>query len=238
MPHHADPHTAAQGTLLRRHLIAVIVMMAPFVTLTPASANEEESGLWTSTSVAKRFNEDVSADVTVQLRFDDDIDRLERTLLRPSVSYHLAPRQAVTLGYDAHFIHAPKDLVEQRLWQQYQVSHDFAPLVASLRIRLEERFIDHIDGVPVRVRLKAGADVPLASSPWRFMLANEVFIGLNDTARSQRDGFHENRAFIGFGRALSAALNGQIGYQNQFFDGRVRDRMIHQLFIGLALNLP
>lgn len=237
MPHRIDRHVAAQGFLLRHQLIAIILTMAPFVTLTPASANEEESGLWTSTSVAKRFDEDLSADVTVQLRFDDDIDRLERTLLRPSVSYHLAPRHTVTLGYDAHFIHAPGDLVEQRLWQQYQVAHDFAPIVASLRIRLEERFIDHIDGVPVRVRLKAGADVPLARSPWRFMLANEAFIGLNDTARSQRDGFHENRAFIGFGRALSAELNGQIGYQNQFFDGRMADRMIHQLFIGVALKL-
>ncbi|MGR9092358.1 MAG: DUF2490 domain-containing protein, partial [Gammaproteobacteria bacterium] len=128
--------------------------------------------------------------------------------------------------------------VEQRLWQQYQVSHDFAPLIATLRIRLEERFIDHVDGVLVRVRLKAGADVPFANSPWRCMLANEAFIGLNDTARSQRDGFHENRAFVGFGRPLSASINGQIGYQNQFLDGRSRDRMTHQLFLGVALKLP
>ena len=75
-------------------------------------------------------------------------------------------------------------------------------------------------------------------TPWRLTLANEAFIGLNDTARSQPDGFHENRAFIGFGRSLSAQLNGQIGYQNQFLDGRARDRMIHQLFIGVALKLP
>lgn len=223
---------------MRHYLCAIIVTMASFAIPTAASANEEESGLWTSATVAKRFTEDVSADLTVQLRFDDDIDRLERTLLRPAVSYHFAPRQALTFGYDAHFIHAPGDLVEQRLWQQYQVSHDFAPIVATLRVRLEERFIDHIDGVPVRVRLKAGADLPFANSPWRFMLANEAFIGLNDTARSQRDGFHENRAFIGFARALSPELNGQIGYQNQFFDNRARDRMIHQLFIGVALKLP
>jgi hypothetical protein len=217
---------------------ATAMMLAILVAAAPAFAADEEGGLWASTAVAKRFNEDVSADVTVQLRFDDDIDRLERTLLRPSVSWHFAPRQAFTLGYDAHFVHAPDDLVEQRLWQQYQVTQDFAPVVASLRIRLEERFIDHIDGVPVRVRLKAGADVPIANSPWRFMLANEAFIGLHGNARVQRDGFHENRAFIGFGRSLSAALNGQIGYQNQFFDGRASDRMIHQLFVGVALNLP
>lgn len=223
---------------MRQYLLAIILTMASFACATGALAADEDGGLWASTSVAKRFNEDISADVTVQLRFDDDIDRLERTLLRPSVSYHLAPRQTVTLGYDAHFIHAPGDLVEQRLWQQYQVSHDFEPIVASLRIRLEERFIDHSDDVPVRVRLKAGADVPIANSPWRFMLANEAFIGLNDSARAQRDGFHENRAFVGFGRTLSAELNGQIGYQNQFFDGRARDRMIHQLFVGVALQLP
>lgn len=218
--------------------LAIFLTMATLVTMTPAFAADEDGGLWTSTAVAKRFNDDISADVTLQFRFDDDIGRLERTLLRPSVSYHVAPRQTLTLGYDAHFIDAPMNIVEQRLWQQYQVSHDFAPVVATLRIRLEERFIDHIDGVPVRVRLKAGADVPFANSPWRFMLANEAFIGLNDTARSQRDGFHENRAFVGFGRPLSASINGQIGYQNQFLDGRSRDRMIHQLFLGVAVKLP
>lgn len=237
MPPHADHH-ASRGDALRYQLLAIVVTVASCAIFTSASANDEESGLWTSASVMKRYNENLSADLTMQLRFDDDIDRLERTLLRPSVSWHFASRQAVTFGYDAHFIHAPNDLVEQRLWQQYQVSHDFSPIIASLRIRLEERFIDHVDEVPVRVRLKAGAEVPVAGTPWRFMLANEAFIGFTDTARSQRDGFHENRAFIGFGRALSPELNGQIGYQNQFFDGRARDRMIHQLFIGVALKLP
>ncbi len=218
--------------------LAIALTMAGLVAMTAVSAADEDGGLWASSGVAKRFSEDISADVTVQLRFDDDIGRLERTLLRPSVSWHVAPRQTLTVGYDAHFIDAPRDLVEQRLWQQYQVSRDFAPIIATLRFRLEERFIDHIDGVPVRVRVKAGADLPFANSPWRFMLANEAFFGLNDTARSQPDGFHENRAFIGFGRPLSASLNGQIGYQNQFLEGRRSDRMIHQLFLGVALKLP
>ena len=220
------------------HRPAIVLTLALLIAAPAVFAADEDGGLWASSAVAKRFNDDFSGDVTVQLRFDDDIGRLERTLLRPSVSYHLAPRQSVTLGYDAHFIDAPSDFVEQRLWQQYEVSQEFAPVVASLRIRLEERFFDHVDGVPVRVRVKAGVDVPVANSPWRLTLANEAFIGLNDTARSQPDGFHENRAFIGFGRSLSAQLNGQIGYQNQFLDGRARDRMIHQLFIGVALKLP
>ena len=214
---------------------ACVLLLLPAISVFAA---DEDGGLWTSTGISRAFGDDLSADLTLQLRFDDDIGRLERTLLRPSVSYRAAHGQILTLGYDAHFIDAPRDIVEQRLWQQYQVSRDVGGPTASLRVRFEERFIDHVDGVPVRVRLRAAVKFPLAATPWHFTLANEAFLGLNDTARSQQDGFHENRAYAGFGRRISSNAVAQIGYQNQFLDGRTRDRMIHQLFIGLAFTAP
>ncbi|MGR8949349.1 MAG: DUF2490 domain-containing protein [Gammaproteobacteria bacterium] len=203
-----------------------------------ATGADEEGGLWAGVSVAKRLQENFVADATLQLRFDDDIDQLERVLLRPSFTYLFDDNQSFTLGYDAHFIEAPRTRVEQRAWQQYNVSRRFSNLTGSLRLRLEERFIDHVDGVPVRIRVKGGVTLPLAQSPWFFTVSNEAFLGLNEIRGGHRDGFHENRAYAGFGRALGGGTIGQIGYQNQFFDNRANDRMLHQFFISVSMKLP
>lgn len=189
-------------------------------------------------SIVKVLRENLLADATLQLRFDNDIDQLERVLLRPSLTYLLGGNQSLTLGYDAHFVESPTDRVEQRLWQQYNLNHRFSTLTGSLRLRLEERFIDHVDGVPVRLRIKVGIKLPVTDSPWFVTLSNEAFLGFNDIGGGQRDGFHENRAYLGFGRPLGNGTVGQIGYQNQFFDNRANDRMLHQFFISVNLKLP
>ena len=189
-------------------------------------------------SVAKRVHEKFVADGTVQFRFDDDIDQLERILLRPSLTYLFDDKQSFTLGYDAHFVEAPRSRVEQRLWQQYHVNHRFSTLTGSLRLRLEERFIDHVDGVAVRLRIKSGVKLPFAQTPWFFTLSNEAFVGFNEIRGGQRDGVHENRANGWFGHVLGVGMVGQIVYQNQFFDNRANDRMLHQLFISLSMKLP
>lgn len=203
-----------------------------------ALATEEDSGLWAAADVSKTVSERVTAAVTLQLRLNDDADRRERTLLRPSLSYRIDPNQTFGGGYDAHFINASKDKVEQRLWQQYQMSRRYAGTNVSLRLRLEQRFIEHIDGVPVRLRVKPALTVPINNSPWSLTISNEFFMAFNSVSGGQRGGFHENRAYLGFGRTLSESIAGQIGYQNQLIERAGRDIMTHQLFIGLAFKSP
>ncbi len=219
-------------------LFKVLFLLCSVSVCSSVFSADEEGGLWAGMSIAKRIQEKFVADTTVQFRFDDDIDQLERILLRPSLSYLFDDKQSFTLGYDAHFVEAPRSRVEQRLWQQYNVNHRFSTLTGSLRLRLEERFIDHVDGVPVRLRIKSGVKLPFAQSPWFFTLSNEAFVGFNEIRGGQRDGFHENRAYVGVGRALAAGTVGQIGYQNQFFDNRTNDRMLHQFFVSISVKLP
>lgn len=217
---------------------ALLVMLAALGTNNNALAAEEDSGLWATVAASKVLGERVTAAMALQLRLNDDVDRRERTLLRPSLSYRIDPFQVITLGYDAHFINLADDKVEQRLWQQYQVSQQYSHLSASLRLRLEQRFIDHVDGVPVRLRIKPALKVPFNNSPWFFTVANEFFVAFNDVDGGQRDGYHENRAYLGFGRPLGEGVVGQIGYQNQFIERAGRDIVTHQLFVGISFKLP
>lgn len=218
--------------------IMPLLLIALLAMINCAFAAEEDGGLWATVAASKALRERVTAAMAVQLRFNDDIDRRERTLLRPSLSYRLDAAQVVTFGYDAHFVNAANDKVEQRLWQQYLFSHQLAQASASLRLRLEERFIDHVDGTPVRLRIKPTLKVPFDNSPWFFTISNEFFVSFNEVRGGQLDGFHENRAYAGFGRALGEGVVGQIGYQNQFIERAGRDVVTHQLFVGVAFKLP
>ncbi|MGR8920546.1 MAG: DUF2490 domain-containing protein [Gammaproteobacteria bacterium] len=220
--------------MLYRHLILLCALAAAQA----ASAADDEGGLWAGAAVSKLLSENVSAGALVQLRFIDELERLERVLLRPHVAYRPRAGHAFSLGYDAHFIDTPSAKVEQRLWQEYQVSRPFSGFSGALRFRFEERFIDHVDGVPVRLRAKASIKMPVAGSPWSFTVANEAFLSVKDIRGGQRDGFHENRAYAGFGRRLGDGPAIAVGYQNQWLEGARRDRMIHQLVIGLGFALP
>lgn len=217
-----------------RHLLLMIALIAAQA----VGAADDDGGLWAGAGVSKPLSKTVSAGTLVQLRFIDEVDTLERVLLRPHVAYQPHAGHVFSLGYDAHFIDTPSAKVEQRLWQEYQVSHPLAGFSAALRFRFEERFIDHVDGVPVRLRAKASINAPLAGSPWSFTLSNEAFLSIKDIRGGQRGGFHENRAYAGFGRRIANGPAIQVGYQNQWLGGRPRDRMIHQLVIGLGIALP
>ncbi len=214
-------------------LVAVFLLFIPVA----AGAADDESGLWTTMAFAKALNDRLASGVALQLRYDDDISQLERIVLRPSLSYKLDHGQLLTLGYDAHFLEVGEDRVEQRLWQQYQISETFSWFTGTFRVRLEERFIDHVDGVAARGRFLLKASIPLGTLPYTFILSNEVHVGLNELSSGPDDGLDQNRLFAGFSRALGEHVTGTLGYQNQYLD-RARDRSIHQIFASVSFKLP
>ena len=62
---------------------------------------------------------------------------------------------------------------------------------------------------------------------------NEVFVNL--TGRSDLNGqwFDQNRAYVAFGRRLSAKLDFVVGYLNQFINGRSSDTLNHVIQFAL-----
>ena len=200
-------------------------------------AAQDNIGLWAHAAVTKPLSERLTGGMMLQFRFNDDLRRRERTLLRPSASYRIDSSQLLAVGYDAHFINLDDDKVEQRTWQQYQVSRSLGALRTILRLRVEERFIDHVSGVPVRLRIKPGVKMPVGNSSWFFSLSNEVFVAFNEIRGGQRGGYHENRAYAGLERRLAPGVVGQLGYQNQYIERAGADLITHQIFAGIALKL-
>lgn len=225
---------------LVRSLAVFVLVAVPALAGRPSMAAgvTQDSGYWTTTTGTLSPSDLWRVGMTVQTRSLNDFGDLERTVLRPAVSYKIWDKTWVTAGYDAHFIERPTERLEQRAWQQWLTIIPLQFVSLSARIRLEERFIEGVDGTAFRLRLNGRADFPIEGSKWKLTLSNEYFAGLNDLDAGPNDGFDQNRAYVGVSRPVSEALSVRLGYQNQFINraGGADDLMVHQLMIGLTVK--
>lgn len=221
------------GGVVAAMAFALAMIAAPGA---PAIAADQDAGLWVTGAAATAFGPEWSGGFAVQARFVEDIGRLERVVLRPSLGYRLGDGITATLGYDAHFIEAGRDRVEHRIWQQLAMTWPAAPVTLGAQIRLEERFIETVEAVVLRLRLKAGARMPIGTGPWYATISDEIFFGLNDRAGGPDAGFDQNRLFIGAGRPITDQIAGEFGYQMQLIRRPDEDLMIHQVFVSFALR--
>lgn len=233
---------ASKGARFYLPLITTAVIFAAFaicsLSLSPtAFAGEDDTGLWTTTTGTLKLRPNWTASLAVQTRSVDDASDLERTVLRPSISYQYAPQYKLTAGYDAHLIELPTDRIEHRAWQQWSSKWQFNPITLSARVRLEERFIEDVDDVAYRLRLGAMATVPLFDTSWRGVIRNEYFAGLNSVDGGPQSGFDQNRSFIGVSHKLNDHISAEVGYQLQHIDRGARaDISIHQLMVNLSFR--
>jgi len=199
-------------------------------------AVDSDTGLWAIATAKRGLNEKWAASLSGQLRFHRDMGSLERVVLRPSLDYRVNQRITATAGYDAHFIRSPADKIEQRLWEQLLYQVPTGGFNLSGRLRLEQRFIEHVSGTAVRLRIFAKATRPLAKGPWYAALRNEVAFGLNGLPGGPRDGFDQNRLFLGLGRLLSPRTKIEFGYQMHYARRVGEDAIIHQILISILFQ--
>lgn len=199
---------------------------------------EEETGLWTTATFSTGISDQWRASLALQSRFIDGTSTLMRHVIRPYVTRAFASGRTLTFGYDAHFIEEPRDLLEQRLWQQFQQTWSVNRAQIDLRVRLEERVIESIGGVTVRPRFLAGVRYPLFG-PNAFAIArNEASFNINSMPGGPEEGYDQNRLFLGIGGRLSERVGGELGYQLQHVRVPARDDLIvHQAFIALSFAL-
>lgn len=196
-------------------------------------AAEDDARLWAVASAGVPIWDRISGDFMLQTRVSDDIGELERVVLRPWLSARLADGFSASLGYDAHFIEEPSDSVEHRIWEQLSLSHALGSLGLSHRARLEQRFIEDIDGVALRLRYLLRLSHDLGTPKWYASVANEVFLDLNSPDTLPDSGFGEDRASAVIGHRAGAHLRLEAGYQLQYVDRNGQDAANHTLLLGV-----
>lgn len=174
-------------------------------------------------------------------RFNDDASDLGVSILRPGLGWRVNSNLDLWAGY-ARVVSRTEgapDVEENRTWQQaaYPVATVFSGALAG-RTRLEQRFRETGDDTGWRLRQFFRWERRFDGSPFSPVIANELFININDSDWGQRSGFDQNRLFVGAAFRPSNNVRFEGGYLNNIINtAGPGGQTNHNLFVNLFLSL-
>lgn len=223
--------------------ITLVVLFSVFGTMLYAQTNQQNTG-WFMFLNSTKFNDKWGMHFDLQLRSEDNWDRLRNLLVRPGVTYYINKNSNATVGYlftQTYLPHLypvfalgttpyePKfTLTEHRIWQQYIYNHQpWKRATLSHRFRLEQRFIERqTDNLfSQRFRYFFRLVQPLKKQAGAFekgmfvALQNEFFLNLQNKDELNGSTFDQNRAYLAVGYRVSKAFDVEAGYLNQAVKG-------------------
>lgn len=206
-----------------------------------ASASSDDQ-LWSTTSINANLGGPWGVLEDFTARFSDNRKGLYELESSTLLSYRISKLVTVAGGY----VHNPQyvdggrtSTIEHRAREQ--VSFDkvvtFGPAKLSARLRAEQRWRDHVDGVGWRVRPYVKLAMPLVGKA-SLNLSNETFVNLNRTSYQRQRGVDRMRNLVSVSVPLSSKLSGEAGYLNQH--GFVRgghNSVDHVAYFALGFSL-
>lgn len=226
--------TATQYTLVTTFLVVVA---------STAYAGPDDNQAWSAIAVNGSIDDDSRFLLwfDAHARFRDDAGELGTTIIRPGIGWKATKGLNLWLGYARVTSHRDgPDVEEDRLWQQatYPVASWLGGSLSG-RTRLEQRRRSSAgDKTGWRLRQAWRWSRPIEGSTMSYVVSNETFFGLNDADWGQRDGYDQNRAFLGLAWQAKQKLRAEIGYLNNHIDGGTTgSRTNHVLSLALYVRL-
>jgi hypothetical protein len=144
-------------------------------------------------------------------------------------------RVTFDLGYD--YLYSFHSASEHRPWQAGEHRLRWRDLSVKNRIRLDQRFVEDVDGVVLRFRYRLRGTHPIADSNWYGVLSDEVFANLNDQGAGPVSGFEQNRLRAAVGVRFLGHLRAESGYEWQHSELRSGGSVNrHVLFVSLFVD--
>ncbi len=158
-----------------------------------------------------------------QLRFLEDADGFNQSLVRPGLGWAISERSTLWAGYvwvrTSPF--GGPDFDEHRPWQQWTWSKPGEVVNFGARTRFEQRLLDTGSDTGLRFRQLFRLQHNLPDHPHLALVGwNEVFYHLNDTDWGAESGFDQNRAFVGLSYKTDpdSRWRTEIGYLSQVIE--------------------
>jgi hypothetical protein len=226
-----------------------LFIIALLVFNTSRAAAQTQLAGWIADFNTFKINTRFSVHSDFQLRSSDQLEHIQTLLLRAGLNYHVNKKLVLTGGYayihNRRMIGAISGYApEHRIWEQLLLTH---PLVIGSRgqakkgtlahrFRLEQRFISKSSVVnnelknegnvyASRLRYFIRNVTPLV--PWSaagkapfLALQNEIFVNLGDKSGVNGKFFDQNRAYLALGYRFHAKFDAELGYMNQYINGR------------------
>jgi len=200
-----------------------------------ALASESDIQLWPSLALNHGFGDHFGGHFIIRGRFTDDVSETKDYLLRPFVTWQ--PIHAVTLDLGYDYLHSFTSTSENRIWQAAQHQLEWREFNVSNRIRLDERFVEDVDGVVLRFRYRLRAIHPLWSSRFYAAISDEVFANVNDQGEGPTYGFEQNRLRFALGARFAHGLRIESGYEYQYVLSRSGTQTnTHTFLIEVSLD--
>ncbi len=221
-------------------LFFYLLVISPSVVL---ADTETRTSAWFMSLSRFNLSEKVPGFLDIQPRFTlsdipgGDNSALDTLLLRGAIGYQLQENIALYQGYGYIPTYDP-NRDEHRSFQELFIKQPFSDgLALAHRFRLEQRFLKGIDDVAYRFRYfgRLTKKLPFINENLSLAINEEVFINLNDADGGPQSGFNQNRLFLGLNYRINSQLALEVGYQNQFINGRrgADDVMNHITFFGV-----
>jgi hypothetical protein len=208
---------------------------------TPAIAATSDSQLWTNFNVNVKLADRWRLSEEGTVRFSDNRDGLYELEVNSLLGYRLNKVTTLWAGYTHNPQYSSGDFTVMEHRAREQVTFDgFAKLGTGKlngRIRLEQRWREHVDGTGWRLRPYLKFSLPIAGKT-ALNLSTEPFFNLNTTPFQRRTGLDRVRNLVTVSTPLTKALSGELGYMNQhgFVKGGP-DTSDNVAYFGLALSL-
>jgi hypothetical protein len=207
---------------------------------TPAFARSDEQ-LWTTASASVKLSDHWRLSQEFVARFSDNRNGLYEIESNTLLGYRLGKAVTIWAGYTHNPQYSAGDFTVMEHRAREQVTFDnvakLGPGKLSARIRLEQRWREHIDGTGWRVRPYVKFSMPLQGKT-ALNLSSELFFNLNTTSFQRRTGLDRVRNLVTVSTPLAKNLNGELGYMNQH--GFVRggeDTSDHIAYFAVSLSL-
>ncbi len=173
-------------------------------------------------------------------RWREEGRNFDTLILRPSLIYKITPKTSIWTGYDTINNHpaGQSSFQENRLWEQVMHQFEtFGGLTLTVRTRFEQRDREDYSDIAHRLRHMVRATTPSSlHQQLSWVVWNELFINLNQTDWGVMRGTDQNRLFLGANWKFDELSNLEVGYINQYVNGKTIDRENHILSSTIRFN--
>ncbi len=214
-----------------------------WLVLPPAMAEnyEQDLQMWPTLNIRKNLGNRYFVVLEANPRIGDNLGEFRLLEVVPSVGRQITDRMTVQTGYKLWLGYGQEDnplRVEHRLWQESSNRFQWKKLTLTNRARLEERFMEGVDGVAMRFRDRLQVSYPLGEAGrWYLLASDEIFVNLNSPENGPHAGYGQNRAFAGLGRKLGRHASVEGGYQLQHTERpQAPDALTHAILMRLNLS--
>lgn len=225
---------------MNRIQLGTLAVLAAVPAAAPAVARSDEQ-LWANAALTVKLDDRWRLSQELTTRFSDARNGLYEVESNTLVGYRLSKVVTVWAGYTHDPQYAGGDFTVMEHRAREQVTFDgfarIGPGKLNGRLRLEQRWREHVAGTGWRLRPYLKYSLPVAGKT-AVNFSTEPFINLNTAPFQARTGLDRVRNLVTVSTPLTKTLTGEVGYMNQH--GFVKDgpdTSDNIAYFGLALSL-